>query len=85
MKLLALIVSMLIVGCPSVQKMPEGNGAAYAENGDACVEENQDLLSRGWSEQQLHELCDSGTHWGSRYIIDNCRRCNWECCSDGQR
>jgi len=44
LKLLALIVSMFIVGCPSVQKMPEGNGAAYAENGDACVEENQDLL-----------------------------------------
>ncbi len=82
MNKLVMIISMLAFGCASTPTTQEENMTAHLDDGQVCIEENYDLVEKGWSYSDIEKLCSPDAHWGQRYIIDNCRRCEWRCCTN---
>jgi len=59
------------------------NELAQLEDGEVCFADNYDRLASGWTDEMLHQWCDTGKspeHWHDRMIRDKCATCP-ECCA----
>ena len=72
------LCTIALIGCGGTSS----NQVAFEENGDACLEENADLLKKGWSKSRLIKWCglrEEDETWHDRMVADVCAKCV-ECC-----
>ena len=55
-----LIAALLAHSAVEALCFPSYNSAAEAENGEACLEENEDLLFEGWTRSEVIRFCKTG-------------------------
>ena len=52
----------IIDNCSRCPECCTPNDIAYLEDGQVCFAENYDRLSKGWTDEELHNWCETGIY-----------------------